>query len=246
MRLLNKKILVSGASSGIGRATCIRLIDDGASVIAIGRNVEKLKAIKKAVNYPENFEIEVKDLSEDTAELNQWVRLIAKKYGKLDGAVLSAGVLHIAPLRSMTEAQLHEIFQINFEANYWIAKGFCDKRVNSGRFSSLVFISSVSSILGEAGLTSYSASKGALNSFMKSLAKEVSPQGVRINAILPGIVKTELLDKYTTEYLEKAENDYPLGLGKPEDISGVISFLMSEDANWITGVAIPVDGGTTL
>ncbi|MDG1858649.1 MAG: SDR family NAD(P)-dependent oxidoreductase [Emcibacteraceae bacterium] len=242
--------MVTGASSGIGEAACVRLIDEGAFVIASGRNIECLKALQLKVSHPNMLAIEVNDITQDTFNLNKWVRGIAKKYGKLSGAVLSAGIQDIAPLRAVTEEGLHKLFQVNFEANFWIAKGFCDKRVNIGTGSSLVFISSISSVVGEAGLSAYSATKGALNSFMRSLAKEVSSQGLRVNAILPGLVKTQLLEKfddfYTKEYLQEISKNYPLGIGSPEDVSGVISFLMSEDSKWITGTCIKVDGGATL
>lgn len=250
MKLLNKIILVTGASSGIGRASCIRLIQEGAFVIATGRNTAKIESLKEEVSHPDKLAIEEKDVNENTSNLNRWVFDISKKYGKLNGIVLSAGILHIAPLRSMTEGQLHKVFQTNFDSNYWLAKGFCDKRVNAGAGSSLVFISSISSIKGEGGLTAYSASKGALNSFMKSLAKEVSGNGIRVNSILPGMVRTELLDKwqdiYTDKYMEEEVKAYPLGIGKPDDVSGPIAFLLSKDSEWITGVCLPVDGGYTL
>jgi 3-oxoacyl-[acyl-carrier protein] reductase len=245
---MSKKIvLVTGASSGIGLAICKRLISDGLFVIASGRNLNRLNTLRKSVVTPENMAIEVKDVTEGTSELNKWVHGLSKKYGKLDGAVLSSGVQNIQPIRAVMKRDFSEMFQINFEANFWIAKGFCDKRVNAGKNSSLIFISSISSICGEVGLASYSSSKGALNSLTKALSKEMGPQGVRVNAVLPGLIQTALLDKessvYTSEYLAKEKGNYPLGLGIPEDISGVISFLLSNDSRWMTGVCLPVDGG---
>ncbi len=243
-------VLVTGASSGIGREICIRLISDGFKVIASGRNTKNLNDLKDSVSHPKNLIVEVKDVAQDTGLLNKWVYGLSKKYGKLQGAILSAGILHISPLRAVTEKQLQDIFRINFEANFWLSKGFCDKRVNVGEGSSLVIISSISSIIGQSGLAGYSASKGALNSLTRSLAKEFSSSGVRVNAVLPGLVKTELIEKwegvYTEEYLQQAEQEYPLGIGLPDDVSGVVSFLMSKDARWITGVCLPVDGGATL
>lgn len=242
-------IVVTGASSGLGRAICIRLTADGARVIASGRDADRLAALKSEVSNPEQLEIEPQDLSDRDIRLDQWIRGLAKKYGALKGLVCAAGIQDIMPLSGLSSARVEELLQVNLVANMWLAKGFCDKRANAGAGSAIIFISSSSSIRGEPGLAVYAASKGAINSFTRALAKEMAPQGIRVNAVLPGLVKTEMLEKwdrvYTAEYLANAEKDYPLGTGRPEDIAGPVSFLLGNDARWITGACLVIDGGYT-
>ncbi|PCJ35842.1 MAG: short-chain dehydrogenase [Alphaproteobacteria bacterium] len=243
-------ILVTGASSGIGRAVCEELNSRGAFVIAAARNMERLEQLKENSKYPAQMTVEYLDVEENTNSLNRWVLKLAKKYGKLRGIALIAGIQHIVPLSALKPSKMEELLNVNVMANLWLAKGFCDRRANIGRGSSVVFMSSISAITGEAGLTAYSTTKGALNSLMRSLAKEVAPSGIRVNSILPGLVQTGLLKKwdavYTKEYLSETELKYPLGLGKPEDIAGPVAFLLSDDSSWITGVELVADGGATL
>ena len=131
-----------------------------------------------------------------------------------------------------------------------LCKGFSDKRNNIGESSSIVLLSSIASLLGYKGLISYSTSKGAINSLVKSLAVELSQNKVRVNSVSPGHINTELFNQnkelYNKEFLEELETKYPFGLGEPEDIANIVTFLLSDKSRWITGQNIVVDGGRTL
>ena len=242
--------IVTGATSGIGKGVALSLLDKGAKVIAIGRDTKKLISLKKEAINKNNLILKEKDLS-NCGGLDKWILSIAKKYGKLKGLILSAGIQQIIPISSpLSVEKSKELFEINYFSSMQIAKGFCDRRANIGKGSSVIFISSIASIRGNAGIIGYAASKGAINSAVKSLALEVSKLGIRVNAVLPGFVKTEmtlqLKEIYNKQYLEKLNKEYPLGIGKVENVIGPILFLLSDESKWITGNEIIVDGGASL
>ncbi|MBD1152578.1 SDR family oxidoreductase [Pelagibacterales bacterium SAG-MED22] len=242
--------IVTGATSGIGKGVVLSLLDKGAKVIAIGRDTKKLISLKKEAINKNNLILEEKDLS-NCRGLDKWILSITKKYGKLKGLILSAGIQQIIPISSpLSVEKSKELFEINYFSTMQIAKGFCDRRANIGKGSSVIFISSIASIRGNAGIIGYAASKGAINSGVKSLALEVSKLGIRVNAVLPGFVKTEMTSQwkeiYNKQYLEKLNKEYPLGIGKVENVIGPILFLLSDESKWITGNEIIVDGGASL
>ena len=242
--------IVTGATSGIGKGVVISLLKEGASVIAIGRSLEKLNLLRDETSDGKSLFLEEKDLSSCDG-LDKWVLSISKQYGKLKGLVLSAGIQQITPISSVLSVEKSkELFEINYFSNIQLAKGFCDRRANIGNGSSIVFLSSIASIRGNSGIVGYAASKGAINSAVKSLAIEISRLGIRVNAVLPGFVMTEMIkswqEVYTKEYIENINSSYPLGIGKVQDVVGPILFLLSDKAKWITGSELVVDGGGGL
>ncbi|MDN5088808.1 SDR family NAD(P)-dependent oxidoreductase [Aliarcobacter butzleri] len=244
-----ENILVTGASDGLGKAICLLLNSLGANVIGIARSEDKLKSLKAEMEYKEKFSYIIRDLSIDIDELPSLVSKIAKEYGKLTGLVYAAGKLELLPIKGLDSDSIDNLYNVNFKSLLMTTKGFTDKR-NSLENSSIVYISSISSILGIKGMISYSASKGAINSLVKTLAVEVSNRNIRVNSILPGHVETNMTlqnkDANSKEYLNELETMYPLGLGEPEDIANIVTFLLSNKSRWITGQNIVVDGGRTL
>lgn len=246
----NDNILVTGASDGIGKAICLLLNSLGANVIGVARNEEKLKCLNNEILIKNRFDYIVKDLSIDIDKIPVFISDVVKQYGKLKGIVHSAGTIEIMPLKAITEKNIDRIHNINFKASVMLAKGFSNKRNNIGDNTSIVFLSSIASLLGYKGLISYSTSKGAINSLVKALAMELSSNKIRVNAVSPGHINTELFnqnkDVYSEEFLNELETMYPFGLGKPEDVGNLVSFLLSDKAKWITGQNIVIDGGRTL
>lgn len=243
----NDIFIVTGATSGIGSAVARELNQLGAIVIAIGRNSKKLDFLKKECSNPENLKCEKKDLLKIT-ELDRWVLSLSKKYGKLRGAILCAGIQQIIPISALNSIEKSkELFEINYFSCIQFAKGFTDRRANIGVGSSLVFLSSIASIRGNPGIIGYSASKGAINSAVQSLALEVASRGIRVNSILPGFLITEMTNKlYDQKFIDNINQLYPLGIGSIKDVVGPILFLLSEDSRWITGSHLVVDGGGSL
>lgn len=246
----SKRFLITGASSGMGAHIALTLNTLGAEVIAIARDEQKLLKQKSFAKNKDLFHILQKDISEINS-LDKWVLEITKQYGSFDGAVLSAGYQQTAPISSVLSVESAiPLFNTNYFGNLQIIKGLIDRRAKSNKNASFVFLSSNSSIKAQKGLTNYAATKGAINTAIKSIALEIAPLSYRINAISPGFVMTEMIEDwskvYDSTYIENIKKEYPLGIGKVEDITPLICFLLSEYSHWITGQNIVIDGGASL
>ena len=245
--------LVTGASSGIGRATALHLNRLGAKVIASARNRSRLQRLKDESATPENIIIEINDLMEDIPKLPVWAESLSQKYGRYKGLVYSAGLLGLAPLSLETYENMKSVFDLNYFAGINLIKGMTSKKVRAEHMS-IVFISSTSSLRGTSGVASYSASKGAVNAAVRCLAREYGRYGVRINAILPGTLENampirsqEFSHVDYEKFREQGKENFCLkGTGTGEDVAHLCAFLLSEKARWITGQNIIIDGGESL
>lgn len=247
---VDKLFLVTGASSGMGAHISKTLISLGAKVLGIGRSQEKLQQIQSSCINPQSFIVLPKDISQNEG-LDKWVLELAKQYGSIDGAVLSAGFQQTAPISSVLSIEsAKHLFETNYFGNLQVIKGLIDRRAKTPRGGSFVVLSSNSSIRAQKGLTNYSATKGALNTAIKSIALEIAPFFYRINAISPGFVMTEMIEEwskiYDEEYIQNIKKEYPLGIGNVEQITPLVCFLLSKDSSWITGQNIVIDGGASL
>ncbi|MBO7048735.1 MAG: SDR family oxidoreductase [Spirochaetia bacterium] len=232
--------IVTGASSGIGEGVALLLNELGATVVAIARREDKLNEMKLKAKNPENIFIEVKDLTEDIEGLPLYVKTLRAKYGKFQGMAYCAGLGGIHPLRSVDMETMQKIFAINYFAPVFMAKGFADKRNNTGQRSSMVFIASGGGIHCDPGMTCYSGSKGALIATMQSIAREIAPTGVRVNCVSPSLIETSMAGEIERQY---AEGKYPFGLGKVSDVANMIVYLLSEQSKWITAQNYIIDCG---
>lgn len=236
-----RNVLVVGASSGIGKTIAINLAKDH-KVIAVARREEKLNALAEYGIQPTVFDVS------HTAEINEFVKNLVNNTGKLSALIYCAGVQDIKPLRVLKVEEAKMMFDVNFFGGVFFAKSFASKIVCAKENTSIVFISSIAGQKPEAGILNYSASKAAIDNLTKGLAKEIAP--IRVNAIAPGFLKTEMTEKldyiYTDEFVSNVEKQYPLGLGSTEDIANMARFLISEQASYVTGNIIRVDGGGAL
>ena len=237
----NINVLVVGASSGIGKAIAINLARDH-KVIAIARRKERLNALEEYGIQPIVFDVS------HTAEIDKFVKNLVNNTGKLSALIYCAGVQDVKPLQVLKIENAKMMFDVNFFGGLFFAKAFASKLVCAKENASIVFISSIAGQWPETGILSYSASKAAIDNLTKGLAKEIAP--IRVNAIAPGFLKTEMTEKfnyiYTDEFVLNIEKQYPLGLGSTKDIANMARFLISEQASYVTGNIIRVDGGGAL
>jgi NAD(P)-dependent dehydrogenase (short-subunit alcohol dehydrogenase family) len=233
------KVLITGASSGLGKACAERLVREGAQIIQIGRNKETL--IPGHAAY-------VCDLT-DEVTAKATLALIKTDHGPIDGWVLAAGSQDVRPLMMESAATLQSAFVDNVQTSFgFLALALKARLVQKG--GSIVLFSSAATHSGGVGLVGYAAVKGALEAGTRSLALELASQKTRVNAIAPGVIRTPMSEKYmaklTPDQVAKIEVAHPLGFGTPEDIAGTVNFLLSKDARWITGVTLMIDGGLSI
>ena len=241
--LNNKTILVTGASSGIGRQVCISASKMGATIVLTGRNIKELKeTLAQLQGTGHNI------ISADLVDQTERVRL-SIEIPEIDGLVHCAGIVKPFPIKFLNQQKIDETLKTNYEAPVLMMAALLkEKKINKN--ASLVFLSSISGQHPHKGGATYAGSKAALESFVKVLALELYPQGVRSNCISPGMVKSPMYDQAAAE-MSKEEMDkhvasYPLGVGIPEDVAQAAIFLLSPASRWITGINITLDGGFLL
>lgn len=237
----HKNILVTGASSGIGRSIAIKLNSLGANVFMTGRNEERLKETENLMIHHSNILTWI--LSYDLSKEEEIKKLVSE-LPQLDGVVFCAGVVEYYPIKFINTIKIDNIFSVNLNSQILLTQQIVkNKKIKLN--GSLVYISSIASKIGVAGTALYAASKAGLNGFVKVAASELANQKIRANSICPGIIQTPMTEK-AQEVNPDLEKDYPLGLGETIDVVGPCIFLLSDASKWITGTELILDGGLTL
>lgn len=239
--LAGKNILITGASSGIGRATAIECAKMGATLVITGRNEGRLAKTSDLLVGIGHVSV-VADLNNES-ELQHLV----DQCTSLDGMVHCAGVVQFVPFTFLSKEKIEYMMNTNFISPMLLTKWLLKKK-KINKEASIVFISSLTVNYGTVGNGIYSATKGAMNSMANVLALELIQRKIRVNCLLPGMVETELLESLTLtpEEFEKDKQQYPLGYGKPEDVAYSAVYLLSDATKWMTGSKLILDGGVSL
>lgn len=243
---MEKTIFLTGATSSIGEVIAIHL-SQKYNIVLSGRNNEKLKSLKERCSSKNKIYVLPLDLTElGNIEITISNFLKNEKI-TIEKFIHCAGFMKMVPLKLVSIDLLNTTFSTNiFSANI-LAKLFINKKINQAALENIVFISSNISNMGAKAMSTYGASKSALDGLMKCLAVELAPK-VRVNSVLPGAILTEMSKSIfeNEEVFNNMKLTYPLGIGKPNDIYEIVDFLLCEKSNWITGQQITVDGGRSI
>lgn len=244
--LEGKTILITGASSGIGRQCAIDCSKMGATVVLVARNQERLEETVSLMEGNGH-----RAYSFDLAQLDGVKDLIAQivaDNGKLDGFIHAAGIEKTAPVKLLTPEDYDSVYKTNCLCAFEIVKNLGLKQINAD--ASIIFIASISGVIARTGLAAYSASKGALISASRVMALELAKRKIRVNTVSPGTILTPMMEKALNEMPEedriKRVEGFPLGLGQTTDISNACIYLLSDASKWVTGQNLIVDGGYTM
>ncbi len=241
--LEGKTILVTGASSGIGRAVAIECSKMGAVVYLTARNEERLRETLEALE-GDGHQYIIADLTRD-----EDIKMLVERLPQLDGAVLNAGIAGLTPTQAISAAKLQEMQQINLNAPILLTQSLIKKR-KLGNPSSIVFTSSAAGVFRTSvGNSIYATTKCGIDAFMRTAALELASRGIRCNSVNPAVIETELIKNLpiSEEEREKNLSRYPLHrYGKPAEVAYAVIYLLSDASAWTTGTALKIDGGLTL
>jgi NAD(P)-dependent dehydrogenase (short-subunit alcohol dehydrogenase family) len=243
-RFAGKVAVITGGNSGIGLATARRFVEEGAKVAISGRSQ---KTLDEAVKLLGNGVLAAKADVAKLADLDRFYSTVVDKFGKIDVLFVNAGVAKFKPLENADEAHYDEIFDINTKGAYYSVQKALPHFNDGG---SIILNTSVAGSKGTTNASVYSATKAALRSFSRTLAAELIARNIRVNSVAPGPIETPIFGR--TGLSQEALDEFASGIvsrvpmkriGKPEEVAGTVAFLASDDASYITGVEINVDGG---
>jgi NAD(P)-dependent dehydrogenase (short-subunit alcohol dehydrogenase family) len=240
--LTGKRIVITGASSGLGRQIALSVSERGGQCFITGRDWPRLAQTLQALEGVGHLH-QTADLTSAPDRQN-----LVSAMPVMDGLVISSGILFTKPVGFWTEENVQEIMNANFSSTILLVNDLIkNKKINRG--ASIIFISSIAgNVIAHVGNALYSASKGATNAIVKVLALELAPKKIRVNSIMPGMIRTDLwgAKSFDQEQLQLEERKYPLGFGSASDVSNTAVFLLSDATTWMTGSELLLDGGYTL
>ena len=238
-------VVVTGASSGIGRAIAIELARHRANVVLVGRDVDRLAETASQLPRCEHRTL-ILDLASHDG-LAAAIQELRRDTAPLYGLCHAAGVVDTRPLSASTVPQVRALLDVNFLGGLELARIVCRRDVVAPDGGSLLFISSIYGLVGMPGQIAYSATKGAVVAAARAMAIELARRRIRVNTLSPGLVETRMtesaLDKLSSQQVDKLKALHPLGVGEPVDVARAAVFLLAPASRWITGIDLPVDGG---
>lgn len=244
--LLNKVAIVTGGAQGIGEAIALTLAREGASIAVVDINLEKAQEVTSKIKQlgvdSESYKVDVSNLK----DVEETVNKIIEKFKKIDILVNNAGITRDNLIIRMSEEEWDSVIAINLKGVFNWTKA-CAKVMMKQRSGSIINISSVIGLMGNAGQVNYAASKAGVIGITKSIAKELASRNVRVNAVCPGYIKTAMTDKLTEETKNAILQLIPTKtMGLPQDVANVVLFLASDLSSYVTGETIRVDGGMAM
>lgn len=245
-RLENKIAIITGGADGIGKATAIRFSAEGAVVVLWDLNAEKGETTAAAIVAGGGQALFMKVNTAVYAEVEAATKKVVARYGRADILINNAGITRDATLKKMTPELWQQVIDVNLTGVFNCAKCVAEAMVENG-WGRIVNASSVVALYGNFGQTNYVATKAGLIGMTKTLAKELGRKGVTVNAVAPGFIATEMVGKMPPEVLKSMEEKVPVKrLGRPEEIAAAYAFLASDEAAYINGATLSVDGGMTV
>jgi NAD(P)-dependent dehydrogenase (short-subunit alcohol dehydrogenase family) len=249
-RFAGRVALVTGATSGIGRACAVSLAREGARVVAAGRRAERLAEVVAAIAAAGGEAVAVEGDTREAEKCEAWVREAVARFGGLDLLVNAAGVLGNGGIQNTTSDEWDRVMDVNLRALFLMTRAATPELVR--RKGAVVNLSSVASHRPYAGLLAYCVSKAGVDMLTRCAALDLAPHGVRVNAVNPGVVVTELhtvthaIADYPA-FLERSKSTHPIGrVGTAEEVAALVLYLLSDQAGWITGSTVAIDGGRGL
>jgi NAD(P)-dependent dehydrogenase (short-subunit alcohol dehydrogenase family) len=249
MRFDNRTVIVTGATSGIGKAAALGFAGEGASVVLVGRDAGALSHMEQSAGAGRAASVAVDLTAPDAPE--RIVSASLERFGSIDVLVNAAGIISTGTIESTTEERWDEMMAINLRAPFRLMRAAA-KHLPDGR-GAVVNVSSVNGLRSFPGVLAYCVSKAAMDQLTRCAALELAPRGIRVNAVNPGVTITNLHRRSGMDeaqyaaFLERSKTTHPLGRpGEPDDVAAMILFLASDQASWMTGETIPIDGGRHL
>lgn len=247
MRLTNKVTIITGAGKGIGAATALKFAEEGAKIVAVDVNERDLEATCKTIQTvsgesPLQFITDVTDRNEVSTLFNE----VIKHFGRVDVVVNNAGIVQDAQLLKMTEDQWDSVIDVNLKGVFNVGQAAAKHMKEQGS-GVILNASSVVGLYGNFGQTNYAAAKWGVIGMTKTWAKELGKYGIRVNAIAPGFIQTEMITSLPDKVKELMKSKSPLNaIGDPEDVANGYAFLASDEAKYITGTTLSIDGGLVI
>ena len=245
MSISGKTLVVSGASSGIGRAVAAALGRRGAAVVLIGRNEEALHETAQMIPDAKTWILPLDLRKHD--DIMPAIKEVAKDCGRLYGLCHAAGTVETLQLSACKPEHAADMMNVNYVAGLELARAVCRRDLLEKEGGSILFISAIYSLIGKPGQITYSASKGAINAAARAMAIELASRNIRVNCLSPGMVRSAMTDEalahLTADQIQSLEDSHPLGFGTPDDVAHAACFLLDPDSRWITGANLVADGG---